>query len=226
MRRTYLVTRGWLSARAGTAVGVLVLAAALSTVGNVVWHAIPLARLQLVIGLLLTLFGLRWLIKAVLRYGGKIPIRDEDAAYTRTVQRLHTTDGGRRTTAIDRAGFGAALAAVVLEGSEVAFAILAFGARPHMLPYAVAGSAAGILMVALLGLALRASLVKAPENALKFTVGWILTALGTLWSGEGIGLHWPAGAATYLLLLVLDGALCAGLIAALRKGMTRCAASA
>ena len=43
----------------------------------------------------------------------------------------------------------------------------------------------------LLGLVVHKPLTRIPENALKFTVGVLLSAFGAFWLGEGIGLDWP-----------------------------------
>ncbi len=69
-----------------------------------------------------------------------------------------------------------------------------------MLP-AILGACAALLVVVLLGLVLHRPLARVPENALKFAVGVLLSAFGTFWLGEGIGVDWP-GADWSLLGLV------------------------
>jgi uncharacterized membrane protein len=80
---------------------------------------------------------------------------------------------------------------VVLEGVEVVFIVVAVGAAGGLLVPAIAGAGAALLLVLVLGLAMHRPLAQIPENLLKFAVGVLLSAFGTFWVGEGIGLAWP-----------------------------------
>ena len=53
------------------------------------------------------------------------------------------------------------------------------------------GAVAALLLVAILGLIVHKPLSAIPENTLKFIVGVLLSAFGTFWIGEGLGLGWP-----------------------------------
>jgi uncharacterized membrane protein len=55
--------------------------------------------------------------------------------------------------------------------------------------------------VAIAGVALHRPLSMVPENTMKFAVGLLLTAFGTFWAAEGIGIEWPLEDLTILLLL-------------------------
>jgi Ca2+/H+ antiporter, TMEM165/GDT1 family len=73
-------TRGWRPALQGSLAGLVVLALLVATLGPAL-DRVPLHWLQLAIGILLLLFGLRWLRKAILRAANIIPLHDETAAF-------------------------------------------------------------------------------------------------------------------------------------------------
>src|SRR6202166_3538390 len=79
--------RGWRSALIGAVSGVGVLALLGALFGSAL-QRIPLHTLQLVIGTLLLLFGMRWLRKAILRSAGVIALHDETAIYVRATADL------------------------------------------------------------------------------------------------------------------------------------------
>src|SRR5438045_7522645 len=64
--------RGWQPAVAGTSMGLIVLIGIVLILGPAL-NQVPIQWLQLLIGILLLLFGLRWLRKAILRYAGLVP---------------------------------------------------------------------------------------------------------------------------------------------------------
>jgi uncharacterized membrane protein len=181
--------RGWRGALAGTATAVAALLALVLLFGSLLTR-IPLKDVQLVVGGLLLLFGLRWLRKAVLRAAGVIPIHDETAAFARETDGLRSA--GPVGGAWDAVGFATAFKITVLEGLEVVFIVIAVGAGgAGLLVTASVGAVAALLLVAALGLVLHRPLSMVPENALKFSVGVLVAAYGTFWVGEGIGLAWP-----------------------------------
>jgi uncharacterized membrane protein len=181
--------RGWRSAMLGTSMGVLLLAAIVILLGPAL-GLIPITLLQLAVGVLLLLFGMRWLRKAILREAGIIALHDESQAYARETEAL-----GRKGVAAgigwDAIAIATAFKAVVLEGLEVVFIVIAVGAVGHMLIPASAGAVAAGILVVVLGLALRRPLARVPENTLKFAVGILISAFGVFWVGEGLSFHWP-----------------------------------
>ena len=151
---------------------------------------VPLHLLQLVIGVLLLLFGMRWLRKAILRSAGVIPLRDEAAAFAAETAELR--EQARRNEArLDWIASLTTFKAVLLEGLEVVFIVIALGAGRGMLVAASAGAVAACLAVALVGLIVHRPLSRVPENSLKFVVGIMLSAFGVFWTGEGLGVAWP-----------------------------------
>ncbi len=192
------VTRGWRSALTGSGFALLVLSGLVALFGPTLTR-IPLSGLQAVVGLLLLLFGLRWLRKAVLRAAGLIPLHDESVAYARERDRLGRV--GRGAEALDGLAVATAFKIVMLEGIEVVFIVVAIGAGGGLLAPAVTGAAAALVLVVLLGLLLHRPIATVPENSLKFVVGVLLSAFGTFWAGEGIGVDWPGADASLLLLV-------------------------
>jgi Ca2+/H+ antiporter, TMEM165/GDT1 family len=184
------VERGWRSALLGVATGLALLAVLVLAFGPLLAE-VPIGPLQVALGVLLLLFGMRWLRKAVLRAAGVIALRDERAAFLSQTQRLRRA--GAREKAWDTVAWVTSFKAVVVEGLEVVFIVLALSAvRGNLLP-ATAGAAAALLLVVLLGLAIHRPLARVPENSLKFAVGILLSAFGTFWFAAGAGLAWPGG---------------------------------
>ncbi|ALM82133.1 COG4280 domain-containing protein [Bordetella sp. N] len=181
--------RGWRAAAAGTAAALAVLGVLVITLGPLL-ETIPIHALQLVIGILLLLFGMGWLRKAILRAGGVIPLHDEEAIYAAQSSAL-LADATRDKRKRDWVAGLTVFKAVLLEGLEVVFIVLAVGAGRGLLWPAALGALAACVVVLLVGLALRKPLSTVPENALKFVVGVMLSAFGVFWTGEGIGVHWP-----------------------------------
>ncbi len=151
---------------------------------------VPLHLLQLVIGVLLLLFGIGWLRKAPLRAGGVLPLQDEDAIFAEESAEL-TADIRRRQTAQDWIAGIAAYKAVLLEGLEVIFIVIALGAGRGMLWPASLGALAACALVLLVGAVAHRPLSTVPENTLRFGVGVTLSAFGVFWTGEGLGVEWP-----------------------------------
>lgn len=198
------VVRGWRPALVGTAAGVMLLAVMTILLGPLLGQ-IRIESLQLAIGFLLLLFGMRWLRKAILRAAGMIPLHDEIAAFTLEVAQLRAA-GPVATLMLDPVAVVTTFKAVVLEGTEVVFIVIAVGAAGNMLvPAGIGAAAAGVLVIAL-GIFLHRPLARVPENGLKFAVGIIISGFGIFWIGEGLGFEWPghdlALVAMFALLLL------------------------
>jgi len=194
------VTRGWRAPLYGTIAAALTLAVIIATLGVTIVSVVPEHALKMFVGALLLLFGLRWLRKAILRFAGIVALHDEERIYLKEVAELRAQ--GLERTGFDRVGALVAYKAVLLEGTEVAFIVIAFGAGgASALNAAVVGAiAAGILVIAL-GAALRKPLTMVPENWMKFGVGAILSAFGVFWFAEGLGAEWPGDALSVLAIL-------------------------
>jgi Ca2+/H+ antiporter, TMEM165/GDT1 family len=202
--------RGWKPAVLGTGAALLVLAAVVVILGPLL-DQVPLHLLQLVIGVLLLLFGIGWLRKAALRAGGVIPLHDEDAIFAKESAGL-SAEVERQKTSQDWIAGIAAFKAVLLEGLEVIFIVIAVGAGRGLLWQASLGALAACALVLLIGAIAHRPLARVPENTLKFGVGVMLSAFGVFWTGEGLGVDWPGHDLALFVFAVLF--LIAGLMAA------------
>jgi uncharacterized membrane protein len=204
------VTRGWRSTWQGIAAGVAVLTVVVATLGPAITR-IPLGPLRLVIGGLLLIFGLQWLRKAILRAAGRKAIHDETALYAAEISSSEQAPLTSRFAVSDWYAFTVVTKAVVLEGLEVAFIVVTFGANTGHVAAAALAALAAIVVMSGIGAAVRAPLARVPENALKFVVGSMLVTFGLFWAGEGLGAHWPGGdlALLGLLAFTVVGALAA-----------------
>jgi uncharacterized membrane protein len=181
--------RGWWPAALGTAAALGVLGGLIALFGPLL-DRVPLHLLQLVIGVLLLLFGMGWLRKAILRAAGVIPLHDEAAIFASEAAELAAT-AGRQRASLDWIAGLTAFKAVLLEGLEVVFIVIAVGAGRSLLWPAGLGAAAACLTILAVGVAIHKPLAKVPENTLKFGVGTMLSAFGVFWTGEGFGIAWP-----------------------------------
>lgn len=180
--------RGWRPAMLGTACGVGFLAVLVLAFGPAL-QRVPITTLQLVVGVLLLLFGMRWLRKAVLRSAGIIGLHDEDAIFQR--ERAELEQQGLAKARFDWVAMATTFKAVTLEGLEVVFIVIATGAVGHrLLPACVGAALAGIVVVSL-GIAVHKPLARVPENTLKYAVGILLSSFGVFWVGEGLKFTWP-----------------------------------
>ncbi len=196
-----MTVRGPRPALGGAAAGLACLTLIVLIFGPAVNH-VPVHALQLAVGVLLLLFGMRWLRKAILRAAGIIPLHDEFAAYTAETAALKE-QASRNASRLDWLGAVTSFKAVMIEGLEVVFIVIAVGAGRGLLFPAGLGALAACLFVLLLGAALRRPLAKVPENALKFGVGVMLSAFGVFWTGEGMGIGWPGSDAAVLWFALL-----------------------
>jgi uncharacterized membrane protein len=207
------LARGWRSALTGAAAALAALALMVAVLGPLIGK-IPIHALQAVVGVLLLLFGLRWLRKAVLRSIGVIALHDENEAFARETREL--TEAERlRSSGLDWIAGVTSFKAVLLEGVEVVFIVIAVGAG-GLLWLASTGALAACAIVAAIGAAALGPLSQVPENALKFGVGVMLSAFGLFWTGESLGVRWPGGDAAIFAFAAMFLGVAVALVALLR----------
>lgn len=230
------VTINWRSSLAGAFAAAATLAVIIATLGVALVVYVPIGALRLVIGIILVLFGLKWLKKAILRYSGLKALHDEEAIYEEARAEIRA-----RGEVIEQKfePFGIALSykSVLLEGLEVAFIVITFGSNPvggstttaigGIGSAAIGAAVAGVLVI-LLGALVRAPLKMVPENTLKFVVGIMLTTFGTFWAGEGFGGYniWPLSDAFIFVLAAIYLLATGILVLALRQSKQRRLATA
>jgi Ca2+/H+ antiporter, TMEM165/GDT1 family len=207
------IVRGWRPAGLGAVAGLLVLALIVVALGPLL-DRVPLNVLQITIGILLLLFGMRWLRKAILRAAGIIALHDETTAFASETAELRE-QARQHEQRLDWLAGLASFKAVLLEGLEVVFIVIAVSAgRGVLLPVSAAAFAA-CLLVALSGILIHRPLARVPENALKFAVGVMLSAFGLFWTGEGFGVAWPGADLAILAFIALflgTGLACVALL--------------
>ncbi len=214
------VTRGWRSTLIGAGAAGLALAAVVAALGPAL-TVIPINTLRLVVGGLLLAFGLQWLRKAILRSSGFTALHDEDEIYAR--EREEALRAGRTLRAgLDWYSFTLSFKGVFLEGLEVAFIVVTFGAEKGTgITVAAAAAAVALVIVALVGAFVRAPLSRVPENTLKFAVGLLLTTFGIFWGAEGAGASWPGSDAALPVILGFLVIVSVGLVSVLRRRHAR-----
>jgi uncharacterized membrane protein len=203
------ISQSWRPAFIGTGLALLFLVALVAVFGPLL-ALVPLHLLQFAVGVLLILFGLRWLRKAILRATGFIALHDEQKAFSAETEALKRRAAERRADYL--AGL-AAFKAVLLEGVEVVFIVIAVGAGHGLTGYASLGAAIAFVVVLAIGLIVHRPLAKVPDNTLKFVVGLMLTTFGIFWIGEGLGAAWPGADLSLIAILAV---LCLSSLAMVR----------
>jgi uncharacterized membrane protein len=202
------VTINWKSALLGALAAAATLALLIATFGVALVSYVPIEALRLFVGVILVLFGLKWLKKALLRYSGLKALHDEEAVFEEKMAELRAK-GDPISSRVQPTALALSYKAVLLEGLEVAFIVITFGSSVtttsglNGLASATIGAAVAGLLVILAGFLVRAPLKRVPENTLKFLVGIMLTTFGTFWTVEGFGVSWPLDDAFLLILAAL-----------------------
>jgi uncharacterized membrane protein len=89
----------------------------------------------------------------------------------------------------------------VLEGLEVAIIVATFGAAAGAFPSAALAAAAALVVIGGAGALARRLVERIPRSALQLLVGTLLSAFGSFWAVEGLGIAWP-GADLFIIALV------------------------
>jgi len=210
-------TQGWASALRGAAWASIALAGIIVVAGPALVRFVPLAMLQLFIGLFLVLFGFTWLRKAIWRSSGRKALHDESAIFARELKALQSVHERR-------VGFATAFNAVLVEGLEVAIIVITLGAAAGGgFGWASLGAGLAGLVVIAVAIVLRRPFSRIPENTMKFVVGLMLVSFGTYWSGEGLHIPWQFGDATLVAIIAVYLLASFAMVAWLRRARPRAA---
>jgi uncharacterized membrane protein len=207
-------TRSWRSAMAGVTAALLSLAVVTAALGPAL-TALPLNLLRAIVGGLLLIFGLQWLRKAILRAGGLKALHDEEAAFASESESAR--HAGAVGAGFDGYAFLVAFKGSFLEGLEVVFIVLTFGANQKNVPLAAGAAGAAVVIVVCVGAALRTPLARVPENTLKFVVGVMLTSFGMFWGGEGVHARWPGGESALIAIIAAVALFAVATVRSLRR---------
>jgi uncharacterized membrane protein len=220
------VTVNWRSSLAGAGFAAAALAAVIAVFGVAVVRYVPIDVLRVLVGILLVLFGLKWMKKAILRYGNLEPMHDEEVVYERWLASMKSR-GQQLPKRFDTFGVVTSFKSVLLEGLEVAFIVITFGMQASMtskssgIAVASLGAAIAFILVVAVSLIVRAPLQRIPENTLKFVVGIMLTTFGLFWGGEGLGIVWWGGDAFLGAILLVNLGISAAMIVWVRSRVSR-----
>jgi uncharacterized membrane protein len=218
------VVRGWRSSLWGAAAALAVLALVIAIVGPGITGHLPRHWLQLAVGVLLLIFGLQWLRKAIFRHAGLIALHDEDEAFAEETEAARAARAEQRF-GLDWYAFTISFKGVMLEGLEVVFIVVSFGASAADRGPAVVGAAVAAALVVGIGAFVHRPLSRVPENLIKYAVGLMLSTFGLFWLVEGLNavaahghpIDWPGGDAALPVILLAWFACSQACLYALRR---------
>ncbi len=198
--------RDWKSAFRGVYAGLALLAVIIAVFGPAISRA-PISVLRILVGGLLLVFGLQWLRKAILRASGFKALHDEEKIYQEELKLARAAKRESRVGVDDWFAFTLAFKGVVLEGLEIVFIVLTFGAIQKDVGLASIAALTAVAVTVIAGFVVHKPLSKVPENTMKFVVGIMLTSFGIFWGVEGSGAHWPGDNVAVPLIIAFVAAL-------------------
>ena len=213
-------TRGWRSTWIGVAAGLTVLVGIIAGLGQAL-QLLPIDVVRVAIGALLLTFGLQWYRQGVIGVAAD--------GFAGGAEEEEEASGEGSGGAVDWTAFVLAFKGVLLEGLEVAFIVVAFGAGggtgggagsgSGSWGSAYIGAAAAFVVIGALGLVAKQQLEQVPGRTLKFGVGGLLSTFGTFWALEGLGVHWPGEDLSLAWLYPLYLASTFAMMLAVRAGL-------
>lgn len=199
------VVSGWRPALSGAGGAFVALLAIVAAFGAAI-SAVPVEWAQAAVGLLTLYFGQKWLRKAILRASGRKALHDEAEEFEEASAAIRRQEHTARATAFT---------GVLLEGVEVVLIVVALGGVGNRVA-ATAGALSALGLVIVVGFAARRPLTRVPENAMKFTVGVMLTSFGIFFLGEALDVPWWHADLSLLLIVLALAVVSVGTTRTLR----------
>ncbi|MDB9341620.1 MULTISPECIES: COG4280 domain-containing protein [Cyanophyceae] len=180
----------------GSLVGLIVVLAVAIALGNGL-QFLPLQPLQILIGSLLLWFGWGWAKKSVSRLasGRRAGWIDDQVLEKEGI----TLD--QESPGFSKLNFLIMTKSVALEALEIVVIVITLGLATSAWYEAIAGTGLALLLSLVMIIFLHQYLLKLPEVLIKLGAGVMLSAMGTFWLGEGIGLEFPFDEFFILILI-------------------------
>ncbi|MBE9040660.1 hypothetical protein IQ235_07685 [Oscillatoriales cyanobacterium LEGE 11467] len=180
----------------GSIIGILGIIAISLPFGRVL-QTIPLHFLQIAIGSILIVFGLRWMHKSIRRqvkntragWMSENPLSAED---------IILDDRSKNFNILN---FWIVTKSAILETLEIAILVVTLGLASQAWTEAIGGAIAALLFSIIIVFILHNYLLNIPEVLIKLGAGVFLISLGTFWLGEGFGFDWFFGELSILAII-------------------------
>lgn len=182
----------------GSIVGLIAVLSVAIALGNGL-QFLPLHPLQIVIGGLLLWFGWGWVQKSVRRLatGRRAGWIDDDVLEKEGIILEQESEG------FSKLNFLIMTKSVALEALEIVVIVMTLGLATSAWYEAIAATGLALLLSLVVVVFLHRYLVQLPEVLIKLGAGIMLSAMGTFWLGEGMGVEFPFDEVSILILMTL-----------------------
>src|SRR5262249_38059603 len=160
---------------------------------------------------------LQWLRKAILRASGYKDLHDEGTIYARQVAAARAAASGGRRGVRDWYAFTLSFKGVLLEGLEVVFIAITFGANQQNVGLAAAGAAAAGGGGAGVRVPRGGPPARGPGEHEEVAGGGMPAPVGGVWGAGGGGGWWPGNDVALLAIVPATALVALGYVALLRR---------
>lgn len=182
----------------GTIVGLMAVLSVAITLGSGL-QFLPIQPLQILIGGLLLWCGWGWVRKSVgrLATGRRAGWIGDDVLAKEGI----ILEG--ESVGFSRLNFLIMTKSVALEALEIVVIVMTLGLATNAWLEAIAATGLALLLSLVMVVFLHQYLVNLPEVFIKLGAGIMLSAMGTFWLGEGMGVEFPFDEFSILILMIL-----------------------